>query len=70
MAGRKRNLTLDEKLQKTKEELEDLELRRQELEELLADLEDQKEQVELQKLKTLIRSSGKSYEEVEMLLAQ
>lgn len=70
MAGRRRNLTLDEKLQNTKEELENLELRRQELEELLLELEDQKDRVELQKLKTLILNSGKSYEEVEMLLAQ
>ena len=70
MAGRRRNLTLDEKLQNTKEELENLEFRRQELEELLLELEDQKDRVELQKLKTLILNSGKSYEEVEMLLAQ
>ena len=70
MAGRRKNLTLDEKLEKITIEIETVENSLKSLKQTKLELEEQNRQNRLLELDKLITESGKSIEEIKDFLLQ
>ncbi|WP_285945910.1 hypothetical protein [Thomasclavelia cocleata] len=69
MARGKKNLTLEEQLEKISTEIETMETSLKELKKTKKELEDEIKMNRLSELDDLIASSGKSFEEVKALLS-
>ena len=70
MARGKKNLTLDEQLEKITIEIENMETSLKELKATKKDLEEQIKMARLSELDELISASGKSFEEVKEMLSK
>lgn len=70
MAGRKKNLTLEEELAKITEQIDIMESALQKLKIHKAELEEKLKQAQLAELYEMIMQSGKSFEEVRKLLSE
>lgn len=68
MAGRKRRLTTEEQLNKTINDIAETEIILQELKELKIQLEEELNHKRLEELDELIKNSGKSFDEIKLLL--
>lgn len=69
MARGKKNLTLEEQLEKISTEIETMETSLKELKKAKKELEDEIKMNRLSELDDIIASSGKSFEEVKALLS-
>lgn len=70
MAGRKKNLTLNEELTKITEEIDIMESALQKLKVHKAELEEKVKQAQLAELYEMIMQSGKSFEEIKEIISR